>query len=114
MNWFNNMVRNANGRWMDVVQGKSWDYKQLGSQYQSLGNFNFGMTGAALGVSERTLLREAGRAQIAAKTSRPEWGTPGSRLNPNGGTGSFGDDPNDQALIKRGYAYYVAGCYKGH
>ena len=117
-NWFFQKVRNAKakngGSWEaadeDVAMGNSWDYKQLGSEYEALGNFNFGMTGAAMGWGERFLLREAGRAQIAAKTSRPEWGTPGSRLNPSGGTGSFGDAPADQALIRRGYAYYVAGC----
>jgi RHS repeat-associated protein len=73
--WFYNQVRNKG----------PWDYKQQGPEYQNFGNFNYGATGRALGLSEGLLLREAGRAQQAAGTSRP--GDPGSRLNPWGGTG---------------------------
>jgi hypothetical protein len=53
----------------------------------------------------RTLLKKAGEAQIAAGTSRPEWGTP--KTGP-----PYGDDPGDHELIKRGIEYYKAGCHK--
>jgi len=101
--WFRNQVKN-NG---------PWDYKQQGRQYQDFGNFNYGATGLALGLGETFLLREAGRAQIAAGTSKPEWGDPGSRANPWGGKPPYGDDPDDQEQIKKGFAYYYAkqkGC----
>ena len=110
------MVRNAKGRVNDVRTGKSWDYKQLGSEYENFGNFNYGATGAAVGFSLRILKREAGRASLVAmeesKRKRYEelWGTPGSRLNPDGGTKSFGDDPKDQKWIERGFRYYKY-CY---
>ena len=94
--WFYNQVKNKG----------PWDYKQLGKQYEAFGNFNYGATGAAFGFSERTLLREAGRAQIRAKTSKPKWNKPGSRLNPFGGKPPYGDDPRDQELIKQGVKYF--------
>lgn len=101
--WFRDQVKNKG----------PWDYKQKGASYQDFGNFNYGATGLALGLDERTLLREAGRGQQAAGTSRPEWGSPGNRLNPWGGTAPFGDDPADQQQIKKGFEYYKAkknGC----
>jgi RHS repeat-associated protein len=94
--WFYNQVKN-NG---------PWDYKQQGSQYQEFGNFNYGATGSAFGFPTTTLLREAGRAQQSAGTSKPEWGNPGSRWNPFGGSGSYGDDPADAVLIQQGVQYY--------
>jgi hypothetical protein len=97
--WFQDQVRNDG----------PWDYKQQRTypgQYEAGGNFNYGATGRALGLSERFLLREAGRAQQAAGTSLPEWGSPGSRWNPWGGSGSFGDDPGDQYWIRQGSQYY--------
>jgi RHS repeat-associated protein len=99
--WFRSQVRNHG----------PWDYKQQNPLYQNFGNFNYGATGIAsgFGFSERTLLREAGRAQQAAGTSRPEWGDPGSILNPWGGSGFYGDDPADQGWIQRGISYYENG-----
>ena len=94
--WFYNQVKNKG----------PWDYKQQGSQYQEFGNFNYGATGSAFGFPTTTLLREAGRAQQVAGTSKPEWGDPGSRWNPFGGSGSYGDDPADAALIQQGVQYY--------
>jgi len=94
--WFRKQVRNKG----------PWDYKQRGPQYEDFGNFNYGATGTAFEFSERTLLREAGRAQVEASTSKPEWGDPGSRLNPWGGNPPYGDDPRDQVQIKKGIEYY--------
>ena len=99
--WFRNQVRNKG----------PWDYKQRGKQYESFGNFHYGVVGRAFGFSKNTLLREAGRAQQAAGTSKPEWGDPGFRFNPWGGSGSYGDDPNDQELIEEGVRYYDSGAY---
>jgi RHS repeat-associated protein len=90
--WFRDQVKNKG----------PMDYKQRGSVYQDFGNFNYGAVGAAVGFPNSILLREAGRAQKAAGTSRPNWGDPGSRANPIGGTPPYGDDPEDQAWIQRG------------
>ncbi|MEZ5312884.1 MAG: RHS repeat-associated core domain-containing protein [Thermoanaerobaculia bacterium] len=88
------------------VQNKGpWDYKQQGRIFANFGNFNYGATGHSAGFPRNTLVREAGRAQVAAGTSIPEWGDPGSRFDPNGGSGFFGDDPVDQFWIIRGFLY---------
>jgi len=97
--WFYNQVHN-NG---------PWDYKQLGRQFQDFGNFNYGATGSAFGYSEDTLLRAAGWAQKRAGTSKPEWGDAPSALQAYVGAGGeppYGDDPDDQAMIKQGIEYY--------
>jgi hypothetical protein len=101
--WFRNQVKNKG----------PWDYKQQGPQYQDFGNFNFGATGLATKLfGETVLLEEAGRAQVAAGTSRPEWGYPSSLGHPLGKP-PYGDDPADQVQIKNGFAYFYArqkGC----
>jgi RHS repeat-associated protein len=90
-----------------MVKNKGpWDYKQHGRQYEDFGNYNYGATGHAFGFSLNTLYNEAGRAQVTAKTSNPAFGKPAPRLKMLfgcDGTGSRGDDPNDQLWIKRGY-----------
>jgi RHS repeat-associated protein len=94
--WFRDQVKNHG----------PWDFKQQGRQFQNFGNFNYGATGAALGLTDITLLREAGRAQQEAGTSSTSWGDPGSRWSPSGGTPPYGDDPVDQEWIRRGIQYY--------
>ena len=106
------MVQGKGSTAQSVRSGRSWNYKKLGNQYEDFGNFNYGATGAAIGFSETTLLIEAGRGQIAAGTSRPGWGTPGGRIWGKA-VPPYGDDPADQAMIKRGIQYYrakEAGC----
>lgn len=76
-----------------------WDYKQQGTQYQAAGNFNYGVTGAAMGIPDQILLRGAGWAQQRAGTSASEFGSPYWRA-------PYGDDPQDQQLIKQGIQYY--------
>ncbi|CAN7591582.1 polymorphic toxin type 44 domain-containing protein [Pseudoduganella sp. LjRoot289] len=93
--WFRDQVRN----------GGPMDYKQRGALYQDFGNFNYGAVGTAVGFPSVTLAREAGRAQQAAGTSRPEWGKPGPILNPMAGIPPYGDDPEDQAWIQKGIDY---------
>ena len=101
--WFKDQVRNKG----------PWDYKQQGKEYQNFGNFNYGATGSAFGFPKGTLCREAGRAQIAAGTSKSEWGDPSKRWNPFiWGSGSYGDDPVDQYWIKQGINYYECECYE--
>ena len=95
--WFYNQVKN----------GAPWDYKQQGAQYQDFGNYNFGMTAAAMGIPENIALRGAGYAQQQAETSDPSWGDPADW---NGGP--YGDDPADQAQIKAGYDYYNSGLWR--
>jgi len=90
-----------------VRNGGPWDYKQMGKRFEDFGNFNFGATGAAAGYATPVLLRGAGWAQVRAKTSNPAWGVPFSLKSPFG-TGTFGDDPHDQEMIRNGINYYEA------
>ena len=101
--------------YLDVRNGSKWDYKQQGqtlddfgrwqpSPYQDFGNFNFGVVGAAAGIPQQELLRAAGAAQTQAKTSNPRFGH-WYDLHP-----PYGDDPNDQVMIRAGYTYYQNGC----
>ena len=94
ISWFYNQVKNKG----------PWDYKQLGSEYADFGNFNYGLTGVAYGFSEDVLLRMAGWAQQRAGTSNEKFGNPGYILG--GGKAPYGDDPRDQAMIKKGIEYY--------
>ena len=82
-----------------------------------LGNYHFGATGKAFYLfSEYTLLSEAGKAQLAAGTSKPEWQPYRTQVH-NAGRGEqyiekiplppYGDDPQDQDMIKRGFKYYM-------
>jgi RHS repeat-associated protein len=82
-----------------------------------LGNFHYGATGKAVwALSEQTLLTEAGKAQIAAGTSLPQWqrydtkevniGHGESRTSRGTMLPPYGDDPRDQQMIKRGFNYY--------
>lgn len=97
--WFRDQVRN----------GGPWDYKQFHPGLQDFGNYNYGYAGTAMGVSPDFLLQQAGRAQIEAGTSRPEWGSPGP-FGLFGGTPPYGDDPRDQEMIKRGISDQRNGC----
>ena len=108
---------NGNARFMEFLKGELsfvgrllyfkskvgnkqvWDFKQLGSQYQDYGNYHYGTVGVALGIPEQVLLRAAGWAQMQAGTTQETWG---HYL----GSAPFGDDPNDQAWIKKGIDYY--------
>ncbi|MFO1356892.1 MAG: polymorphic toxin type 44 domain-containing protein, partial [Gammaproteobacteria bacterium] len=96
---FGNLVRNHG----------DWDYKQASnarpSPYEAFGNFNYGATGAAMGMPDQVLLRMAGVASIVAGTSpkdssNPLWRAP------------YGDSPVDQSWIEKGieYSKCVAGA----
>ena len=93
------------GDWYDAVRNKgAWDYKQKGSQYEAFGNYNFGLTGRAIGIPASILRRGAGWAQTQAGTSDPSWGTPT-------GNTPYGDDPTDQSWINEGINDFDSGYW---
>ena len=73
-----------------VKSGGKWDYKQYGSQYENLGNYNYGLTGKACGFGDTTLKAGAGLYQIYSGTSSFNF------------YNSFFDDPVDQSWIREG------------
>jgi RHS repeat-associated protein len=92
-----------------VQTGGPQDYKQYNDPgYENYGNFNYGYVGAAAGIPTGVLLRQAGANQIANKHSKPGWGSPGYGVF--GGSPPYGDDPRDQAMIKRGIQDRSNGC----
>lgn len=94
LGWFYTKVKNKG----------DWDYKQRGSQYQEFGNFNYGATGEAAGISTEILLRAAGAAQSVAGTSSEEFGKWWE-------SAPYGDDPMDQEWIKAGIEYAKSKGY---
>ena len=86
---------------------------------EDIGNHHFGaVTKSNVFITESFALEQAGAAQIAAGTSRPEWQikaiVPFSIVSSSGSifTGytevllpPYGDDPNDQKWIKLGFEY---------
>ena len=82
-----------------------WDYKQKGHEYEDFGNFNYGATGRATGLSRQMQQRGAGYAQWKSGNRDPR---DGFFL----GLPPYGDDPKDQAMIIKGMEYYECGCWK--
>ena len=82
-----------------VDSGQPWDYKQYDREFADFGNYNYGATGAAAGILLNILLRMAGWVQMHSGNYDPAWGVPW-------GFPPYGDDPNDQLWIQRGYSYY--------
>ena len=86
---------------------------------QDIGNHHFGAVGEAAGMfPQEFMLKQAGEAQMASGTSRPEWQVykEETRTTVNlGGVTTYkskvlqppyGDDPRDQKWIKAGFQYY--------
>lgn len=92
--WFYKKVRNRG----------DWDYKQRGGQFANFGNFNYGATGTAAGISEMVLLRAAGAAQTVAGTSQ-------AAFDAWWADSPYGDDPVDQVWIKAGIDYAKSQGY---
>jgi RHS repeat-associated protein len=104
----------------DKQNGTHTIFTFMGNSYSSedLGNFHYGATGSATWFGNiKFLLTQAGAAQIAAGTSRPEWqvygpasfnkdGEPGYRYHGGQMLPPYGDDPEDQKMIKAGINYY--------
>jgi len=103
------------GTWFynQVKPGGPWDYKRQGGgapgtccNYEDFGNFNYGATGAALGIPEIFLLNEAGRAHVREHGLLPGHGRPGPSAFPWLGIPPYGDGFNDQLQIKKGIEYF--------
>jgi hypothetical protein len=77
---------------------KPWDAVLQQSHDEATSSINYGAAGIAAGYPEWLLLRLAGWNRKRAGTSRPEWGSPW-------GDAPYGDDPNDQLLIRAGFAF---------
>lgn len=98
--WFHEMVKT----------GAPWDYKNgpypNAKQYENFGNFNYGVTGSALGFNSWTLQNEAGIAQQNDPNTRGAGsGTPGSRWDPGSGVWPYGDEMKDNKWIRDGINY---------
>ncbi len=92
-NWFHDQV----------TDWGPWDYKRRHPDFEDFGNFHYGAVGSATGwFFDYTLLDEAGRNQLSKGNSKPEWGKPSPVRGLPFGTGSYGDDPRDQASIRAG------------
>lgn len=70
-----------------------WDYKTQGSKYDDFGNFNYGATGAALGLNLNTL-------QNGASVFKGVYTL--GRVYPN--------QTEKQQMIQKGFQYYQNGC----
>jgi len=87
-----------------VDSNSPWDYKNVpvvneNERIEDFGNFNYGATGAALGIPEDLLHRAAGDKQLSdhpgdPTTTTDRWAYP------------YGDERRDAAMIRRGYEYY--------
>ncbi|MCL6478057.1 MAG: SBBP repeat-containing protein [Peptococcaceae bacterium] len=100
-------IRQAESMFPNVFKWKEqvdtfgpWDYKQIDSKYEDFGNFNYGATGSAIGIPENVLLRAAGFIQQRDNSGYNE------KFGHWYGKPPYGDDPNDQIMIKKGIEYY--------
>jgi type VI secretion system secreted protein VgrG len=84
--------------------GGAWDPARHGERYGAYANFHLGVVGKAMGIPEGVLLRHAGMRRKERGDAKPEWGDPGNGVW--GGTYPYGADPEDQAMVKKGIAYY--------
>ena len=94
LNWFKQQVNS----------GQPWDYKNIydpskQERIEDFGNFNYGATGAALGLTEDEIQRAPG-----AKQYLDHWNEPDKYTNLL--VYPYGDDPRDAAMIRRGIAAY--------
>jgi RHS repeat-associated protein len=129
---FKNLVKNK-GEWdlksnMKTIYGLANHYKDGTTQFsfqgkrmeaQDIGNHHFGAVGKAYGFfPEKFMLQQAGAAQMASGTSKPEWqiyqNTTSTIVSPTGGVTNvttremlppYGDDPRDQQWINAGFDY---------
>lgn len=92
-----------------VTNDKEWNYKKKIPYGEHVGNFNYGATGRAVlknvnkNIAEDILLRGAGWRQAQDGTSQEEWG---DYLDSPFADSSYGDDPRDQEMIKKGIDWY--------
>lgn len=86
-----------------VQSGHPWDYKNVQGlkgteRIEDFGNFNYGATGAAMGLSDELLYRAAGAKQALDHLKDGKYS--GIMKPP------YGDDQRDAAMIRRGIEYY--------
>lgn len=107
--WFKEMVQT----------GGPWDYKSprqgdnlVNKEYEDFGNWHYGYVGDEAGIPSYILQQRAGVEQIKQGTSKPEWGEPswgpsgyGEGVNPFGGSGTYGDDPHDNEMLRKGITF---------
>ena len=87
--------------------GSPWDYKNYNGEthpeFDAFGNFNYGATGAALGIPHNLLLRGAGAAKWLKLHPDP-FG------KPLGGE-PYGNQPEKQGMINLGIQYFKNHCF---
>ncbi len=97
----------ATGLWLERILGP-WNYKDQGGKYvgryEAGGNFNYGATGRALGISGAILAR-AGGAFALARGGSSDGGHPLGRS-------PYGDTKEDLGQVQAGVSYYNQGCYR--
>jgi len=77
-----------------------WDYKRVDQTYDYAGNFNYGATGAALGLTLQQLWIAAGMEKVRNRGLNPANGTPW-------GAWPYGNEPDKQRAIEDGFIYYM-------
>jgi hypothetical protein len=89
------MARNLKIEWVKKMfsSGAPYDYKKLGNQYESFGNYHYGLYVKALGIGDTLARMSAGYYQIRSGTSSIDF------------LGSWFDDPEDQKNIIRGQQF---------
>jgi hypothetical protein len=94
------------GRWFSNIccWKSSWNYQKGDNpQYDDFGNFNYGATGAALGIPSGALMSIAG-----FKKNIDYW----SKFQSNPYSNKpFSNDPNKMKMIAQGIQYAKNGCY---
>lgn len=100
-------AENHGYRWWynTVSQGHGpWDYKYYQNvshpEFDDFGNFNYGATGAAVGIPLDLLLRGAGWAKLRLLGPSDPFGRPWDR------SGNYGNQPEKNQQIINGYNWY--------
>ncbi|CAN5155806.1 hypothetical protein BH11CYA1_BH11CYA1_07390 [soil metagenome] len=82
-----------------------WDDKQKGGQFQAWGNVAWGVYASEMGFSYDRSIWYNGLAKNLNGKTNEEWGSPLDILNPFASESTYGQNPADAELIKRGYEY---------
>jgi RHS repeat-associated protein len=107
-NWLNPATHDVGTQsWFatKVLPKAAWDYKTQGMQYDAFGNFNYGATGAALGLPLSYLQTVGGGLSRVLGTNNPAYGS--WYQSP-----LYGHAPVKSQAITDGYNYYKNGCNK--
>jgi hypothetical protein len=85
-----------------------WDDKQKGGQFQAWGNVAWGVYASEMGFSYDQSIWYNGLAKNLNGKTNADWGSPLDILNPFAGETTYGQNPADAELIKRGYQYQAS------